>query len=237
MLKFCQFLLLLGLLLLQACQKNSEVNDVIATKKYNLNEAATYNVQLGIAYLKQGNRPLAKRKLLLALTQAPNAAQTNAAMAYFLEKSGEINEAAAYYQKAMLLAPGSGAQLNNYGTFLCRQGHYQQAENYFLKAVKDTHYEQTAKAYENAGLCTLTVPNVRKAANYFIKALEQDPSLKQSLYELVKIEIKLGNSQRALAYVKKYSPLSMHANPTSLSWAENLEPTRKMEKIAPENGL
>ncbi|AHE67107.1 type IV pilus biogenesis/stability protein PilW [Legionella oakridgensis] len=204
------YLLSIGLLLLlQACQQKSEVKEDVVTREYNRSEAASYNTQLGLAYLKQGNRPRAKRKLLIALSQAPDSPSVNSAMAYFMEKTGEIQEAKSYYQKALSLAPGSGAQLNNYGAFLCRQGQYNKAEEYFMKAVKDIRYENTAGAYENAGLCAMVIPNYTRAKEYFIKALEQDSSRKQSLYELVTMSIKQDQQNEALAYLQKYPNLSL----------------------------
>jgi type IV pilus assembly protein PilF len=130
-------------------------------------------------------------------------------MGYFMEKTGEMDKAQIYYQKAMSLAPKSGAQLNNYGAFLCRRSQYTEAEGYFLKAVNDIEYEHTAGAYENAGLCALAIPNYEKAARYFSKALEQDPAREQSLYELVKLEQKQGHLNEALAYLQKYPNLAL----------------------------
>lgn len=173
-LKFCYLLFLVGLLLLQSCQPTRE--------------AASYNTQLGLAYLKQGDRPNAKRKLLLALSQAPHSPDANAAMAYFMEMSGEIDKARLFYEKAMTMAPGKGAQLNNYGAFLCRHGQYERAEQYFLRAANDINYEHTAGAYENAGLCAMAIPNYIKAKHYFAKALQHDPGCKQARNELVNIE-------------------------------------------------
>ena len=219
-LKLCQLLLIIGLLLLQSCQQNSDEKDESVSKKYNREEAASYNTQLGLAYLKQGNRPRAKRKLLLALAQAPGSPDVNASMAYFLEKTGEMEDAQAYYQKAMSLSVGNGAQLNNYGAFLCRRGKYREAEDYFLKAVKDLQYEHTAGAYENAGLCAMAIPEYTKATKYFAKALEQDPSRRQSLYELARIELKFDHETEALAYLQKYPNLSLR-DPKLLELAIN----------------
>ena len=171
--------LLLAVSLLQSCQQ---------AQNSSYQEAALYNTQLGLAYLKQGDRPRAKRKLVTALAQAPDSPSVNAGLAYFMEQTGEMKRAAFYYRQAMLLAPGRGAQLNNYGAFLCRRGHYRVAETYFLKAVNDAQYEHTASAYENAGLCAMAIPDYPKAMHYFRKALEHDPLRKQSLNELVKIE-------------------------------------------------
>jgi type IV pilus assembly protein PilF len=203
--------LLFMLLTLQACQHDSSDNDAPVLTKNHRNSAAGYNVQLGLGYLKQGNIPRAKRKLLTALEQSPHSPEANAAMAYFLEKTGDVDTAKTYYQKALAAAPGRGTQLNNYGAFLCRQGDYTQAETYFLKAVNDMQYEHTAGAYENAGLCALAIPDETKAEYYFSKALAQDPSSKQSLYELVKLDMKQGKNELALNHLQKYPELTLQS--------------------------
>lgn len=207
MLKFSQFFLGISLLFLLSCQHNNDDNDDSVSKKYNRENAALYNSQLGLAYLKQGDRPRAKKKLLTAMKEAPDSPNVNASMGYFLEKSGEFKEAESYYKKAITLSNGSGAQLNNFGTYLCRRGQYTQAEDYFLKAVKDIQYEHTAGAYENAGLCVMEIPNFSKATLYFNKALEQDPNRKQSLYELIKISLKENKQEEILATLAKYQSL------------------------------
>lgn len=205
-LNLLRFLPWLIFLLLQACQQN---NDIRAEQLQKRNEAASYNTQLGLAYLKQGDRPRAKRKLLTALDLAPDSADVNVAMAYYLEKTGEVSKAQVFYQKALVLAPDSGAQLNNYGTFLCRLGHYKEAERYFLRAANDIHYIHTAAAYENAGLCAAAVPDYSKAKHYYLKALQQDPRRKQALYELAAIELKEKHASKALEYMQKYPALSL----------------------------
>jgi type IV pilus assembly protein PilF len=212
---------IIGLLFLQSCHNNNTESKELAVKEPRLSEAATYNARLGLAYLKQGNRSLAKHKLLLALSQAPSSPTVTASMAYFLEQSGEIDRSKVYYLKAISLAPKSGAQLNNYGAFLCRQGQYRQAEEYFLKAINDNKYENTAGAYENAGLCVMAIPNHQKAEYYFNKALEYDPEREQSLYELVSMELKQDHVEESLAYLKKYPSLAL-SNRTLLSMAVNV---------------
>lgn len=170
----------------------------------NVRAAAGYNVQLGIGYLQQGNIQRAKAKLLLALKQAPNWPPALDAMGYFLEKTGEPEQAKEYYTKALQIAPHDGSVLNNYGTFLCRQKKYAEAEQYFLAAVKDPDYLTTAEAYENAGLCALEIPNDKKAELYFKKALLQEPQRLTSLYELAQLNFKQQQYQQTLHYIDTY---------------------------------
>lgn len=203
-LKRIKIITIMSLLLLQSCQMNSQAKEERDTKSRNLSNAASYNAQLGLNYLKQGDRARAKRKLYAALEQDPNSTEVNSALAYYFEQSGEMAQAKSFYLKAMSLAPGAGAQLNNYGTFLCRQGDYAQSIVYFIKAIKDNKYVHTAGAYENAGLCSQAVPDIENSRKFFIKALEHDPSKKQSFYELLKIEEKQGNIKQALELIDKY---------------------------------
>ena len=212
------FLPLLGLLSLQACQYNATVQAEKEVKSQKRDDASAYNVQLGMGYLKQGDTPRAKKKLLTALELTPESADVNAAMAYYLEKTGNLSDATKYYRKALSLAPDSGSQLNNYGTFLCRAGKYDEAEIYFLKAIKDVNYVNSAGAYENAGLCAAAIPDYPKAESYFIKALEQDSRRKQSLYELTSIELKQNQEEKALTYLQKYQEL-VFSDPTLLTMA------------------
>ena len=58
--------------------------------------------------------------------------------------------------------------------------------------------------------CAAAIPNYAKARKYFVKALEQDPQQKQSLYELAVIEIQQNNANQALNYLQKYPELSMN---------------------------
>lgn len=206
---FVRCIAMVGLIFLQSCQHNTEKKEEVPTnKKTKLSDAASYNTQLGYAYLKNGDRSRAKKKLFLALSQDPKSPTVNAAIAFFMEKSGDMVNAQSYYQKALALAPSGGAQLNNYGAFLCRRGEYRQAEVYFQKAINDIQYSNTAAAYENAGLCVLAIPDNVAAAKYFTKALEHDPSRQQSLYELVNLEMKQEHNEKALTYLQKYADFS-----------------------------
>ena len=201
----CNFITIVVLALLQSCQSNTKVVEKV--KKNSLGEAASYNTQLGLAYLEQGDRERAKNKLFLALEQAPQAPATLTAMAYFMEKSGDLANGELYYKKALSVAPGSGAQLNNYGAFLCRRAQYKLAESYFLQATLDLKYTHIAGAYENAGLCVMAIPDKNAALKYFAKALEQDPTRTQSLHELLMIYVQLDDIKQALVFLQKYDNL------------------------------
>lgn len=204
---FFRIAVFLACTLLYGCQQLQEENTAKENARQNRKEASSLNTRLGLAYLKQGDVPRAKQKLLSALDYAPDSAESNGAMAFFLEKTADFNQAKKYYLKALSLARGSGEQLNNYGAFLCRRGQYAQAESYFLKAINDVHYINSAAAYENAGLCAEAIPDLTKAVSYFSKALASDPGRRQSLYKLVSIELEQDNIHQALENLSKHLAL------------------------------
>lgn len=149
---------------------------------------AAINVKLGMGYLERGEKDRAKQKLLYALQRDPKSPEAWYSMAYLQESNGNKLEAKKDYMKAVGLAPNRGDVQNNYGTFLCRSGEYQEAVNHFLMATKDPQYLDQASAYENAGLCALKIPDKKQAATYFRLALEQDPTRDSSMTELTKLK-------------------------------------------------
>lgn len=172
------------LLTVSSCASTTNPNENSEETKTKL---AEINIQLGMAYLGQQDVQRAKQKLFLALEENPQLPETWYSLAYFEESTGNQILARKYYLKAVELAPERGDVQNNFGTYLCRSGHYQEAIQHFETAVQDIHYLDTAAAYENAGLCSLKIPDKKAAKQYFKLALEQDPKREASAKELAKL--------------------------------------------------
>lgn len=154
-----------------------------------MHKTALVNIELGLNYLAKGEYTRAKTKLTHALALCPNAFETHSAMAYFLEKVGESCEAENEHKKAIKcshkMLKENGAVYNNYGTFLCRQGRFKEADRTFNKALKDKDYPNTAEIYENAGISALKSQQHEKAKNYLHKAMQHNPKQKQAILELM----------------------------------------------------
>lgn len=170
-------------------------------------QASDVNVQLGLAYLQNGDVQRAHQKLFLAEQQAPGSLQAQGAMGYFLESTGNMASADAYYRRAIALNPKSGAAQNNYGTFLCRRGQYSEADQHFLLALQDPTYLNTAQVYENAGLCAMQIPDTKKAMGYFTQAITQDPKRAIAWLELGRISYQAKDYQQAQQYLDHYMQL------------------------------
>src|SRR6202041_2385446 len=85
-------------------------------------DASTYNTQLGIAYLRQGDVPLAKEKLDRALQENPDSPKVHSARAMLFDRMGETKLADSEYQTALHLAPDDPDVSNNYAVYLCQLG-------------------------------------------------------------------------------------------------------------------
>lgn len=196
-------LLALGLSL-SAC-KSMKTEAPPADGSMPRSQVAKINVNLGLAYLENKNVQRAKQKFLLALKQDPDIPEPWYSMAYFHEATGNLDEANRFYAKAVEIAPQRGDAQNNYGTFLCRQGNYQQAISHFMLAVKSPDYLDPAAAYENAGLCSMKSKSYAKAAEFFNQALLKDPARTLSLLNLALADLKQGKYQQAKAIMVQYS--------------------------------
>lgn len=210
-------------ILLTACALTACVQSYSGyTPKKNNASASNANLELGMSLLEKGNVDLAKSRLLSALKEDPNSSASWYAMAYFYEATGNEQLANQYYQKSIQVDPQNPMAHNNYGTYLCRHGKFEEAIKQFMTAVNQPDYIDTAQAYENAGLCSLLIPNDQWAMNYFQRALENKPSLPTSNLELAKLYYRQGNKRMAQYYLAEFNKLS--------------KPTTESTKLADELG-
>lgn len=171
-------------------------------------KSAKANVELGMAYLERKNLAQSRQKLVLALEQAPSIPETWYSMGYFLESTGQKQEANSYYLKAIELAPTRADAQNNYGTYLCRTGRYQESIGHFLLATNDKRHLSPADAYENAGKCALKIPDQRLAVKYFSEALNYEPKRTKSVLKLAELNYQMGDYDASRKYLGQFLAIS-----------------------------
>lgn len=176
---------------------------------------ADINAKLGLNYMQQGDYDTALAKLKRALDQDPNsvAAHHYTAELYKLLNNHEMAEE--HYRKALKLDPGDSAIQNNFGVFLCDRKRYEEAERHFMQAVKTASYRRPDEAYENAGLCALRIPDPRRAETHFRRALEINPVLPNSLYQMALLSFNARHYLQARAFIQRYAVIAP-ATPQSL---------------------
>ncbi|MGC6407198.1 type IV pilus biogenesis/stability protein PilW [Bisgaard Taxon 45] len=134
-------------LFLSACVSQQE------KKSFEPREAAKARIELGLGYLLQQDFARAKQNFDKAMSYAPNYYLSHAALAYLYQKQDQLELARQAYEKAINLDSHQGDVLNNYGTFLCQQGEFEQAYKLFSQALNAPHYYQHADTYENLVWC------------------------------------------------------------------------------------
>ncbi|EGR3962787.1 type IV pilus biogenesis/stability protein PilW [Vibrio cholerae] len=156
-------------------------------------EMAEARIALGLGYLENGSMIKARENLEKALQHAPDYYRSQLSMAHYYEAVGENDAARTMYRTALSKHPKNGNVLNNFGTFLCKQGEYDTADQYFRRAVEQPYYYLISASYENAGLCALKAGKTDNAREYFKRAIDHDPNRLLSILQLTKMEIEAGD--------------------------------------------
>ncbi|KAF0190369.1 MAG: type IV pilus assembly protein PilF [Gammaproteobacteria bacterium] len=180
------------------------------SKRDGHESAAEINAKLGLAYLQQGNAELAIEKLKKALEQDSKLASAHHYIAEAYRQSGEYDNAREHFKRALSLSSHDGAMYNNYGVFLCDAGDFKEADRAFLQAVKVHAYKEQADAYENAGLCALREPDLKRAEQRFRAALKLRPQQARSLLQMTEISLTDKSYLEARAFLQRYEAAAPH---------------------------
>lgn len=201
-------LLVLSLFLLTACVSEPLPDGFKAQDDFDPVNAAKTRISLGLTYLQNGNYSQAKFNLDKALQFAPRLADSHYSMAYYYQLVGENELAEESYQTAMDFEPKNADIANTYGAFLCRQGKYDKAKKYFLKAVNSDNYVSTAETYENLALCSQSQGHLDDAMTYLQSAINHQPTRGKSLFFLTQLQMENKEWQNAKQTLKRYEKVA-----------------------------
>lgn len=170
-------------------------------------DAAEYNLQLGVSYLRQGNLPAARDKLDKALEQDPNLATAHTALGVVFERLEDPDGAGRHYQRAVDLDSSDPDNLNALAVFTCsRKQKPKEALKLFDRAIAIPLSVKSANRtmlYTNAGTCAKRV-DLARAEAYLRGALAQDPKFPDALYQLADVSLERGNALQARGFIERY---------------------------------
>ncbi|MDH5518122.1 MAG: type IV pilus biogenesis/stability protein PilW [Gammaproteobacteria bacterium] len=213
MIKIIKASVLSVLIWLTACSTGGDYREGADLKK-----AAHFNVQLGSGYLAQNKLQLAKKKLTKALEQDPDNALAHSTMALLLEKVGQTEDIESHYEEAMSLDPENSDINNNFGTYLCNRGRFDEAQKLFKKAIDDPYYKTPVVAMINAGKCAMLNSNFELAESFFRRALRVDSRSSAALYYMAELGSKTNRYLMTRAYMQRYHTV---VNPSAQSlWVQ-----------------
>lgn len=164
-------------------------------------KSSNINVELGITYMKEGKYDTAMDRLQKAIRQNPGNPLAYSSLALLQMRLEQQDDAEKNFNKAITLAPTNSSIKNNYGTFLCQQKRYPEAQEQFLEATKNPLYKTPEHAYLNAGKCTA---DKALAEKYFRAALRRNPTLSGALLEMARLSLELKRYLSARAYLQRY---------------------------------
>ncbi len=175
-----------------------------AGDEFDQEKAAKTRISLGLTYLKNGNYSQAKANLDQALQFAPRLADTHYSLGYYYQLVGETERADESYSNALKLAPRNADIANSYGAFLCQQQRYEDATEFFQKALNNRQYSNAAETYENMALCAQEQGQRDQAISHLESALNHQPSRAKSLFLLTELYIEAEDWEKAKASLRKY---------------------------------
>ncbi|HHF3144984.1 TPA: type IV pilus biogenesis/stability protein PilW [Vibrio diabolicus] len=168
---------------------------------------AESRIALGLGYLEGGNMIRAHDNLQQALTHAPQYYRAQLSMAHYYETVGEDAKAEQMYKRSLRQHTKNGNVLNNYGTFLCKRGDFEKADQMFNRAIEQPYYYLIPASYENAAFCALKSQDKDKAKYYFARAIDHDPHRPKSILQLAKLEIDSGNYTEARIRLMRFNQM------------------------------
>jgi|SRR5690606_12442732 len=185
-------------------------------------EAAQANLNLGVAYIRQGRPDLAIDNLERALRIDSRLAPAHSALALAHDQLGNADEAEEHYERALALEPNNPSIANTYAVFLCRRNRWEDAEPHFRRAVSNPRYATPAAALTNAGNCARNAGDIERAEEYFREALTRDPVFADALAGLMELSYRNENYLQARAFLQRYLDVRP-ATPSVLLLCYNIE--------------
>jgi type IV pilus assembly protein PilF len=221
------------LLTITGCVSNTQPG--LYGDSFNQKDAAKTRMSLGLTYLKNNNYTQAKKNLDKALEFDPSSADVHYSLAYYYQLVGDNARAEEFYETAIDLAPSNGDIANSYGAFKCQNGDYQGAKVYFLKAINNRQYANSAQTYENLALCAQSQGNPQEAIGYLNEALNHQPARQKSLLILTEMYMSTEQWDEAQASLRKYERVAS-VSPDSLWMAYEIARGQNDKQTAKQYG-
>lgn len=173
------------------------------TPKPSAQEASAANLNLGAAYLRQGDLEAAISKLQKAVDMNDRNAQAHSTLALAYERMGLAGEANSHYLKAVRYSDKDPVIDNMYGAYLCRNGELKDAQTYLLRAARNPRYGTPQAAYVNAGICAVRDERWEEGEEFFRSALRINPRYASALWQMASLSYERDRHLQARAFIER----------------------------------
>jgi type IV pilus assembly protein PilF len=196
-----------------------QVKDSPATKKRMETETA---LQRSTQRLQAGDLDAAEHNARAALKASPDSADAYTLLAIVADRRGQAKQAGEYYKHAVDLKPASGANQNNYGSWLCSNGYPAESLVWFDRALNDRNYGTPGAALANAGGCALKAGQQERAERDLRQALSLEPTNAYALASMAESQYRAGRYFEARAFIERRIAAAP-ASPDVLKLASQIE--------------
>jgi len=206
-------ILLMAFLLLSGCASNPSHQQ--GTPQKSRSDRSHIYLQLGIAYLKQGQPREALRKLQKAKSLNDEDARVYNGLALTYQNLGFDDKAERAFQEAVDLDPKDPQVHNNYGAFLAHMGAYERARRQFEAALADPLYSTPESAYYNLAWLAERQGKPGKAEGMLRTALRLHadyPAARLALVELLRKKGQTDKAEKELEKLLKTRPKNVQAH-------------------------
>jgi type IV pilus assembly protein PilF len=166
--------------------------------------AAKYNIQLGTAYLQQGNYSLAKEKLERSLAQNPKDPDVHTSLGLLYDRAGDPKLADKHFREALRLAPDKPDISNNYAIYLCKNGRTDEGVERFTAVAGNKYYRTPEVALTNAGVCLRAAKRFDDAQQKFVGAIKARPNYSEATVQLASLQLERAQLVEAKKVVDTY---------------------------------
>lgn len=196
-------LLLTGvvLLLLAGC-----VTEVTGGRQLDVDpeKAKNSHIELGLVYLRQGDRDRARMNFQKALQFDPDSAEALHGMAMLFQMEKELALAEQFFKKSIRENRQFSRARNNYGVFLSRQERYEEAYEQFRLAAANTDYDRRADAMVSAAVTARKLGKTDVVEEFLERSLALNSSNPNAVEELVDWHFSQGEYEQAQTYLNYY---------------------------------
>lgn len=167
-------------------------------------------IELSAAYLQENRLEEAFKNAKKAVIVDPSSSNAHYMLALVHQRLGQRVAAEEAYRKSVTLDSRNPVALNAYGSFLCGQQNFQEADAQFRRALNNPLYKTPWLAWHNAGSCSERSGNSGSAERDYRNALQANPRFSPSLLAMARISFQDGNYLSARAYLQRYAEVADH---------------------------
>jgi type IV pilus assembly protein PilF len=161
-------------------------------------------VQLGTAYLQQGNYALAREKLERSLKQNPKDPDVHTSLGLLYDRTGDTKAADRHFREALRLAPDKPDLSNNYAIYLCKNGRTDEGVERFTAVANNKYYRTPEVALTNAGVCLRSAKRLDEAEKKFLGAIKARPNYTEPTVQLASLHLERDEIPQARKVVDTY---------------------------------